>query len=198
MEMTDRSLSADARSDLNLIQLLVKLVLNSSYGTTLMQSTSFSTSSIVTENHLKNKTASVEKMAERGIMHINIVGFCKNKVKKKKKKDHVNLIYSITTKSPHSSINNIPQLGTAILSSSRLCFLGMIHKLLKYYDPRKLEISYTDTDSILTGSTSANLRSLMLPSLSEDEKDEIEKSLFQDEFSTKEQSGLLKREGYPT
>ena len=108
-----------------------------------------------------------------------------------KENTYPTLLYCVTVNQPDQEICNISQWSSQILNASRSIFLGKILTLLRVTDPGRVEICYTDTDSVIYAASSEQFKD----QLREEYKkhyEEIALFLFGDPESLTEQSGTFK------
>lgn len=108
-----------------------------------------------------------------------------------KENTYPTLLYCVTVNQPDQEICNISHWSSQILNASRSIFLGKILTLLRVTDPGRVEICYTDTDSVIYAASSEQFKD----QLREEYKkhyEEIALFLFGDPESLTEQSGTFK------
>jgi hypothetical protein len=126
-------------SDLERQQL--KLILNGAYGFFAIQATNFPRTRLVRESYLKNIGFRHRLgMAGDNVIQVTLLGAVRKEGKKP------DLLYAVTSRRPEEKICNIIQAACAILSQSRIIFLGKILTILRCFDPRMVELCYTGED----------------------------------------------------
>ena len=114
----------------------------------------------------------------------------------KREDSKVSFLYHLKYSLSNSLIRNLLQVGAMILGYSRVIFYTKILTLLKLLDPKKAELCYLDTDSVMFFLASSNLK-LCVKKGQEAEFENLSKSqLFVDPTSKFTQAGLMKMEGY--
>ena len=99
----------------------------------------------------------------------------------------------MTRKNDKAKLLNTHQISGCILGVSKVIFYEHIRSLLELLDPRKAEICYLDTDSIIIATSEQELEDCV----EEGFKDEYARrspGLFVDESSSRHQTGKLKLE----
>ena len=114
----------------------------------------------------------------------------------KRNDSKVSFLYHLKYPLSNSSIRNLLQVGAMILGYSRVIFYNQILTLLNFLDPKKAELCYLDTDSVMFFLASANLKDCIKQG-KESEFEKVSKNkLFVDPTSKYTQAGLMKMEGY--
>lgn len=101
------------------------------------------------------------------------------------------LLYAVTMHRPNEKIRNILQLSAAILSQSRVIFLGKVLLLLRLLDPKKTEIAYHDTDSVIIVTNGEPIEDLAKKDLNCEQR-HLLVELFEDPDAAIHQTGLFK------
>jgi hypothetical protein len=101
------------------------------------------------------------------------------------------LLYSVNSHRPRARTANLLQWSGTILGESRNLLFGKVICLLRYFDARRLELTYCDTDSAVLTTTSADLRSLVRPEYA-DQWDRIADFMFEVPDAPQHQSGRMK------
>ena len=104
------------------------------------------------------------------------------------------LLYSVNAHRSGARTANALQWSGTILGQSRSLLFGKLLVFLRFFDPRRLEVAYCDTDSILLAVASPDLETLLRPRFRA-RWPAIAAFLFEDPLAERQQSGLLKIEG---
>jgi hypothetical protein len=111
----------------------------------------------------------------------------------KEEKDY-ELLYAITSKNDNSKIENVAQVSGGILGASKVIFFRGIAFLLDVMCPKKFEICYLDTDSLIVTISEDNVEKCVRP-----EKWQYylqnKFKVFEDPNGLRHQGGLFKLEG---
>ena len=161
----------------------LKLTANSLYGQFMMEKSRYHKYTYALDDHLKKKPPLT-------VSNINLLSAVRNKKTKK-----LNLLYHLKYPQTNAKISNLMHVGATILHHSRIIFFQHVFNLLKYFDERKSQLSYMDTDSAMLFVSSENLQECIKPQYTSQIK-EIWAKLFSDPNATNTQAGLLKLEGY--
>jgi hypothetical protein len=163
----------------------LKLILNSYYGYCSLESTNHPKTTINVDNTLRRKWS---KLQEEGLFRITFIG-CVKAVGVKKS----SVIYALTTHNRNAQILNLLQVSACILSKSKECFFEKIMTMLNVFRPDSCCLAYIDTDGVVLGSYSANLRDILEDSYIAC-ADAIFRDLFEDSESSRHQAGKFKME----
>ena len=164
---------------------LQKLLCNSFFGFSSLDSGKFSRSVIVLDSTLKRAKRRRRLLAVDTLQHVQILGAV---IPPKKKCPQ--LLVLITHSQKQCRVRNVLQVAGCILSRSKSIFLYALHRLLRNLPQDKVELSYLDTDGALFSST-APLKDLMR------DKKEWD-ALFENPTSATHQAGLFKIEAEST
>jgi len=175
----------------------LKQICNSAYGHSCMQASHFTTTSVVSDVHMK-KTRLLD---DPRVSDVTLLGatLCavdsegeEGPPAKKRRKHPPRLLFAVTRANPDAKIVNILQLAASVLSNSRVLFLGAISRLLcELLDPRCAEMCYTDTDSVILTTAFENLEDCLRPGVDPGRLRE----LLVDTESPRQQGGRFKLEG---
>jgi hypothetical protein len=166
----------------------IKLTMNSNYGHACIQSTRFSTTSVMSESHLKNhpgylKDPRLEKITLMGTTPVT-----------RGKRTREDLLYALTRSGEDSKICNILQVSGWILAQSRLVFFGIVSHLMDVLDPRKAQLCYIDTDSAVYVTALENVADCLRPGLDPSVLDKV----MADPRHERHQGGKMKHESTHT
>lgn len=103
------------------------------------------------------------------------------------------LLFLLTRKNEKGRLLNTHQISGSILGISKVIFYEHIRSLLELLDPRKAEICYLDTDSIIIATSEPELYECVEEGL-EEAFEKQSQHLFVDESSPRHQTGKLKLE----
>lgn len=162
------------------------------YGFSLLQAPNFAKTTVVGEKHLAS-------IAQQELAPQKETGLPKRVTQltlltAMSTPEGPQLLYALTRSNSEARISNLVQMGACILASSKVVFLGTLSKLLSLLDPRKAQLCYTDTDSLLIATHELGLDRCL-----REGADPAELSaLMEDPHSEVHQSGLLKDEGWYT
>ena len=168
------------------------------YGYFSMDARRYCRTTICSERYMD----SAKDRAWKNVFQVTLLGAFEPLPPKKKKRkrrwsgakermDRVQLLYALTRHRPEAPIANCLQVSASILSKSRIVFLGLLLKMLRSFDARKLECLYMDTDSIHVCTESPDLVDAIRPELKH-RADEIMRELMSDPSSVAHQGGKLK------
>jgi hypothetical protein len=169
-------------------------VLNGFYGFSAIMPTNFEKTRLVTDSYLRSRRGPGRRKYGLGngrFFRVTLLGAMPLREGEKSPR----LLFSASSRNPTASIRNLLHIGGAILSMSRVIFLSRILSLLRILDPGKVELMYTDTDSIILAASSASMDDLLRPWVSPERAEEVFRSVFEDKSSDFEQSSLFKHEG---
>jgi hypothetical protein len=173
---------------------LLKLVINGFYGYSALESCNFTRTSVISEKTLHRDAKRRDALlTSEDVVQITLLGA----VVPEKLEETPNLLYAITRRQPKARIENIAQFSCCILSNSRRVFLGKVLKLLRYLDPAKAELAYTDTDSAVWACHTVSMVDALRPEYSPEAMGgaNVLQELFEMPGSPAEQSGKFKVEG---
>jgi hypothetical protein len=133
---------------------VLKLIINSFYGMMGIEAVHFPKTKLVRESSWSKKRRDDIEKSMNKIMRVTLVGALdesgrrcpgegKDELPIKRRKKDCDLLYAITRKNDLAKISNCIQASAAILSQSREIFFEKIYLLLKYCDPRFMELCYT-------------------------------------------------------
>jgi hypothetical protein len=195
----------------NLEEQLLKQVSNSAYGYSCLENSRFSNTSVVTgETLAKNKILEDPRVSNVSVLGVSIrtpaaasstQGRPSTMGQKKRPRRDTDagrrdpqIIFAVTRANPDAHIENINQLGAAVLSSSRVLYLGDVSELLELMDPRLVEKLYSDTDSILVATTHERIEDNLLKPGDPDSLSRL-RAILVDPTSEVQQGGRFKCEG---
>jgi hypothetical protein len=168
---------------------IYKLILNSFYGYCSMSQTSFSKTSIMTEEYLSKHRRALGGLA--GALQVTLLGAVESS---KPEERPPSLLYAVTWSKRNDRIENISQVSACILSNSRKIYLDGVLKILRALCPKKSEGLYCDTDSFLVCHSQPLLEDCVRKENAE-ENLALLSSVMEDLTSPVEQSGFFKLEG---
>ena len=102
-------------------------------------------------------------------------------------------MFLLTRKNDKGKLLNTHQISGCILGESKRIFYEHIRNLLEVLDPRKAEICYLDTDSIILATSELELEDCVERGL-EGRYESLRPLLMVDETSPEHQTGKLKLE----
>jgi hypothetical protein len=129
---------------------------------------------------------------DENVFHVALLG----PVVKEGSEEPPELLYSVTSHAPRDKIANIHQTAGTILGHSRRQFFTGIQGWRSYGDPRKMEVSYCDTDSCLIAGSRPRLQDLLREE-HQHRADELLSTLMEDPTAETHQTGKFKLEGPP-
>jgi hypothetical protein len=161
----------------------LKQVSNSAYGHSAMQSSNFTTTSVVSDAHMsKNNLLHDPRVSDVTLLGPTLVGPGKPP----------RLLFALTRANPDAKIVNLIQLAASVLSNSRVIFLGALSTLFgELFDPRCVELAYADTDSAILVTAFESLEDCLKPGVDPREL----RKLLVDPDSEEQQGGRFKCEG---
>lgn len=154
-----------------------------------MQQSSFSKTSILTEDYLTQKRKALGGLA--GALQVTLLGAVDSAQPDKRPPS---LLYAVTWSKRNDKIENVSQIAAAILSNSRRIFLGAVLKLMTALDWHRTQFTYFDTDSALI----SHSRPLLADCVYEENREKnlaLLASVLESSDDPREQSGLFKFEG---
>ncbi|CAM6055381.1 unnamed protein product [Sphagnum tenellum] len=122
---------------------ILKLQINSFYGFSAIQASNFSKTKIVSERHLLKNKDSLRSMYAEDSFQVTLLGAM---IKEGGPPD---LLYAISSHQPKAEIKNTIQTAVQIVQNSRVVFMGKVLTILRTFDPRKAELTYTGSGSLL-------------------------------------------------
>jgi len=143
---------------------------------------------VVVEESLFTSPKMKALLEDDDVVQIVLLGATEPKGKRKSQ-----LIYAVVARQPKAKIVNILSMAVYILQSSRRVILGIFHRLLSLLDMRLVSANYSDTDSLILGSTFKDLRECLKVRTPETEAELA--SLMLDETALVSQHGKLQLEG---
>ena len=166
----------------------LKLLFNGLYGYLSLEPKNFPRTRIVSELTLAKKGGGTHRLGG-DVYEVGLLGALD-----RGRRRPPDLLYSINTHRSKAKTANVLQWAGSILGESRNIFFGKLLVFLRYFDPRRLEIAYCDTDSVLLAVSDPDLSKLVRPEFAH-RFSEIATFLFEDPRSERHQCGLLKVEG---
>ena len=175
----------------------LKLLFNGLYGYLMLEPKNFPRTRVVSESTLARKqrrpadgdAGEARSAAKSGVYEVGLLGFLDRGPNRPPE-----LLYSVNAHRATARTANALQWSGTILGQSRSLLFGKLLVFLRYFDPRRLEVAYCDTDSILLAVASPDLATLLRPRYRA-RWPAIAAFLFEDPTAERQQSGLLKVEG---
>jgi len=158
---------------------ILKIEANAIFGSTLMERSRYPRFTIAAEHWL-------HKQRVENIDNLTVVGATEHK-------GRPSLLYLVQRSQKGCRIRNLIQQGALILANSRNVFFHQLFCLLELFDPRKVQLTYADTDSLFLFCDDLELRNCVLPERLE-EFDNLAPHIFEDPGAAKTQCGLHKVE----
>lgn len=182
-----------------MLSLLYKLAVNSNFGkhgemSSRYHKTSFRLLSDLRRGYLSSSSRSKGRIVKKKkATKLQLLGVW---VRPERSRNPVDYIYMLTDGKENDTVVNYNAVSAFILNQSKVIFLEKVYLFLRYFDPRRLEITYVDTDSIHVTVGEDRLEDCFLTSLAPEERRSIWLHLFESSESAggRHQSGLLKFE----
>jgi hypothetical protein len=108
-----------------------------------MQSTSFTTTTVVSEETLQSRMKTLVYSGR--IVQMSLLGAITSA-----KVGYPQLLFAVTRNRKNAKIKNLIQMGASILSTSKFIFLGALSTMLSLLDWRKAELAYCGKSSSST------------------------------------------------
>ena len=116
-----------------MLDVVLKLALNSCYGGAAMAATNFSRTTVMGERQLRK----MKFVEGEHLLSLTLLGaICKPY-------EQPQLLYAVTKSQPRARIHNVLAMSACILSNSRLIFLGILHRLNSILCCTKAQLCYT-------------------------------------------------------
>ena len=175
----------------------LKLLFNGLYGYLMLEPKNFPRTRVVSETTLARQglrprpdgDGQFRRSPESGVYEVGLLGVLDRGPERPPE-----LLYSVNAHRSTARTANALQWSGTILGQSRSLLFGKLLVFLRYFDPRRLEVAYCDTDSILLAVASPDLATLLRPRYRA-RWPAIAAFLFEDPTAERQQSGLLKVEG---
>jgi hypothetical protein len=163
-----------------------KLFLNGTYGYSMVETTSYTSTKIWRGSDIRKSKAKRKVLASPDLVGAHLLGCVEPEGAP------ADLLYAVTSWNSDGKIFNACQTASFILGNSRRIFLGLVLGLHRLMDPARFEACYYDTDSCIYACTHAEPRD----NVREDRLEEFDGSgIFEDKGSSAHQAGRLKVEG---
>ena len=164
---------------------LLKLVVNSFFGYSALNSTRFSKTRIISETYLTQHRKKLAGLASA--LQVTLLGAVPHA---KPDKYPPSLMYATTWPRTDDRIENVSQVAGCILSNSRRVYLGRVLELLRAFHAGRVEPAYQDTDSWVL----VHSRPLLSQCLKDNVGTAVLDKVMQSEEAEEEQSGRFKVE----
>ena len=99
-----------------------------------MEPTSFTSTTIVNESNLNTKR--YKKQFNGKITQLTLLGATSPDI------GYPDLVYAVSRNKDDAKVTNILQMASAILSSSKVLFMGMLRKMMSLLDPALAQLCY--------------------------------------------------------